>query len=124
MRLTVDLVDMEDTMESKKTRELCAELVAQGAKIFACVASLMQTSGWPDRYISHIKWSGWLEMKDEKTVLRTNQKIVIRDLRKRHTPVAVLRFVGDVLRLEDEEGNLWVETDAEHLLEELAGCMI
>jgi len=55
--------------ESEWTRGLCRDLEKLGAVTLALVAGgksrgqMMQTPGWPDRYICHPLWMGWLEFK-------------------------------------------------------------
>ena len=84
--------------ESELTRELLT-----GCMVFSCVASRMQTSGWPDRYVSHPLWSGWLEFKAENGRLSALQREVLRRLRSHDAGQA---FVArhETRTIEDEAG--------------------
>lgn len=50
--------------ESSKTRKLCRELEVLGAVTLPYVGSRYGVSGWPDRWICHPLWTGWVEFKD------------------------------------------------------------
>lgn len=44
------------------TRRLCRELEGLGAATFAAVGG-RASCGWPDRYLAHPLWCGWVEFK-------------------------------------------------------------
>jgi hypothetical protein len=62
------------------TRRICNEMKACNALVFACVGGPMQEPGWPDRYVHHTYWSGWLEFKGVRTTVKLKQKIILRKL--------------------------------------------
>ena len=95
-------------MECKKTRDLCNELKKLNAVVLAIVAHTKQEPGWPDRYICHTRWHGWIEFKDVHTRLAPLQRIRIRELRKRGDNAWVVRFPD---RIEDHEGRLHATFD-------------
>jgi hypothetical protein len=80
------------------------------AYFFSCVASRMQTPGWPDRYMAHKWWSGWLEFKGAATRVAPGQKVVLREIRSRGAAAWVVRL-GGVNQIEDEEGNVYAHFD-------------
>lgn len=84
------------TAECAMTRKLVDELRSRGARVFSCVGSGKQGSGWPDRYICHPTWTGWIEFKGPKTRFPPIQRNMIRDLNARSPRVAaVVRFRDD-----------------------------
>lgn len=90
--------------ESKWTREICGELHRNNAMVHAIVGTMMQAAGWPDRYVAHTLWQGYLEFKGEKTELKKHQAIILRELNKRRPGLAyVVRYPN---RIEDYNGNL------------------
>lgn len=63
---------------------------------------VMQQPGWPDRYVHHKYWAGWLEIKGEKTRVTDLQAKVMRELNNRRPGSAfVLRLPG---LIESESG--------------------
>lgn len=82
-------------------------------------------SGWPDRYVSHRDWHGWLEIKTHDGVLSLKQKLVMRALREADSNQAwVVRLpltVGGDCAIEDEEGVVHARCDenAESLIRAL-----
>lgn len=80
-----------------------------GAVVLALVAGKRQSPGWPDRYVCHPAFHGWLEFKGENTRLRPLQRAVMERLNLRRPRTAlVVRAPG---RVEDHEGRLLDEFD-------------
>jgi hypothetical protein len=52
----------------------------------------MQASGWPDLYIVHWKFQGFIECKGAKTVLKPLQISVMQNIQRRNGKAFVLRF--------------------------------
>ena len=90
--------------ESPWTREICAQLKRQNCMTFAVVAHKLQEPGWPDRYVHHAYWRGWLEFKGPKTRTAPKQKIIIRELNVRRPWSAFIVRAPD--RIEDHSGNV------------------
>lgn len=68
-------------------------------------------SGWPDRFVAHRLWRGYLECKDFNGVVDPLQKRILQQLNERKQDAFVLRF-GMVAgttnihsRLETADGN-------------------
>jgi len=80
--------------EAGFTRKVCARLRARGALVFAVVGGPMQAPGWPDRYVAHPAWQGWLEFKTARGRLAPAQKIVLRALSERGAKAYVMRPSG------------------------------
>jgi len=93
--------------ECEWTRRICQEMVSCGAVVFSNrvlvggqgAASLRGgvvagASGWPDRWIGHCLWSGWLEFKGLKTVIEPLQTKRIQEVNERQPGGAyVVRLV-------------------------------
>ncbi len=90
--------------ESPWTRKICQEMRKCNAMVFSVVGGQMQMPGWPDRYICHRYWQGWLEFKGVQTRVSSIQRVVLRGLRKHHPGLAYVVRMPD--RIEDEEGQL------------------
>lgn len=92
--------------ETERTNILCAALRKYNAIILVNHASGRTSPDWPDRYISHPRWHGWIEFKNPKTNVTDGQKRVLAELRRADERQAYVgRFVRDfVLTFEDEEG--------------------
>lgn len=50
-------------LEGKFTSLICDGLKRRNALVLPFVAHLMSEPGWPDRYVVHSSWCGWLEFK-------------------------------------------------------------
>ncbi len=59
-----------------------------------------QTPGWPDAYIAHAFWHGWIEFKGPATKIQGNQFKVIDRLRTLGVPCVIVRFL-------EQEGSYW-----------------
>ncbi len=91
-------------MECEKTRKLCTELKNVNALVFAIVGSTRQEPGWPDRWISHKLWTGFIEFKDERTAIKKKQRWIIQQINKRSPGGAF--FVRFPNRIESWDGKL------------------
>jgi hypothetical protein len=69
--------------ESARTRKLCEGLRKLNAMVYAAVAGEKGTSGWPDRYVHHRTWQGWLEFKDGTRKCTPLQQEIIRGMNAR-----------------------------------------
>jgi hypothetical protein len=81
-------------MSEKDFRKKCCKIWKdQGAFIFPNVAfGTHSTPGWPDLYVSHPLWQGWIEMKGRTTKLSKAQELVLRRLHaQRHYQGIVYR---------------------------------
>ena len=66
--------------EATFTKYFCKRIEAINGLVFSVVGSSMQQAGWPDRYICHPKWRGWVEFKATKGQLRKLQRKRLQDL--------------------------------------------
>jgi len=80
--------------ESKFTGWFCRCIEQCNGMTFAVVGSRMQSPGWPDRYIAHTAWNGWIEMKRGNIGLNDIQIKICRDLYARGANV----YVGIIRR--------------------------
>lgn len=105
----------ETESESKGSRRLYRELRAHNALVLALVAHRAQEGGWPDCFVCHTLWQGWLEIKADKTIISTKQHYIIQELNARHAASAFVIRLPD--RIEDTKGELILRfTDAKDLL--------
>ncbi len=95
--------------ENKFQTRLVGMLEKRGAKVLNIHGHMMQKSGWPDLFISHWDFTGWIELKVEEREVKTHQKLVIKDLRLRGTVAFVLRYEHDdeTLQLDEVPGLCW-----------------
>lgn len=82
-------------------RELRTILRECDAEILPIVGNKMQPGAWPDLYIAHIFYNGWIEFKAEDTLLRPDQVKKISRLKEREVPAYVVRVPNII---EDEFG--------------------
>ena len=66
--------------ECKFTRWFCRCIARCNGRTFAVVGSKMQEPGWPDRYVVHKRWHGWIEFKHGSNRLSEIQRAVCTDL--------------------------------------------
>ena len=79
-------------LESQFQRDVQQSLKAAGAVTFHVHGGdTRQASGWPDLYVAHRKWNGWLELK-VGAQLSILQKQRITDLRIRGVYAYVLMW--------------------------------
>lgn len=69
--------------ESQWNRAFCSALTKCNAEIFACSASMRQTPGWPDRWICHTLFSGWVECKRVTYDLTEAQRLIHQSLNQK-----------------------------------------
>jgi hypothetical protein len=82
--------------ESEWSRKWTAELRRCNADVLSIVASEKQNPGWPDRYIHHIFFSGFIEVKRlERDKLQLNQELQIKSLNLKHPASAFVLWLDD-----------------------------
>lgn len=111
--------------ESQMTRRLCKRLTDKGWFVYAAVGTEMQ-SGWPDRFIAHAQWHGWVEFKTDDYTCEPQQKLTIKRLLERGVNVHVVRFLKPEsrLQLEDREGVIFYEFHESKFLEVMIGTHV
>lgn len=98
--------------ESPWTKRVCDELRKCNALVFSLIAQRAGEAGWPDRYVCHKLWSGWLEFKGNATKLKRKQAFVIRELNVRQPGSAfIIRKDGS----KDDGGGI-IEDHEERLM--------
>jgi hypothetical protein len=106
--------------ESKFTKRTCEGLESLGAMILPVVANAKMPPGWPDRYVCHRSWDGWLEFKKDDGRLRKIQRAVLErlDVRIPGRALVVRELEDGVGQLETHNGKvLGVFQSATRLLE-------
>lgn len=78
--------------ECPQTRDLCKELRQLGASVYVAVGGIYSRPGWPDRWIGHRKWCGWIEFKREGEVPRPAQVICLSEIERAGGYCAVVTF--------------------------------
>jgi hypothetical protein len=79
---------MKESVFEKRFKECLQRCDSLRLKIHG---HLGQDSGWPDLYVAHLRWQGFIELKVENGQPRTNQIVVIKSLRRRGVPALVVR---------------------------------
>lgn len=79
--------------ESQWNRAFCSALTKCNAEIFACSASMRQTPGWPDRFIQHTLFSGWVEAKRVSYDLTNAQRQIITSLNQKRAGTAFVLWL-------------------------------
>lgn len=93
------------TLERDWTKVVRDELTARGALVAVMAANRYTVPGWPDRWVGHRLWTGWLELKTEDGVVSALQAQRVRDIRARRPGTAwVLRLRGDHWVLQGADG--------------------
>lgn len=89
----------ENKFASKLTRLIrdCNGLV------LSIVGNRMMQSGWPDIFVAHSYWIGFIEFKGEHTVLRKDQQFIIKRLKEKGVNVFIVRYPD---LIQDELGNV------------------
>lgn len=116
--------------EPQLTRKLCALFRRCNAEVFVCSAgNVKQTGGWPDRYVAHAYFQGWIEFKGRRGKLSVQQRKVLRAL---STAGVVGRFMSDdFIQFETVDGDPilgwgllggWTPQNAADMLKELGRC--
>lgn len=77
------------SLESKFKATLCKQLQDLGAMIHV-ISATADSSGWPDRYIVHPGWSGYIEFKAIRGRLRENQRLTLKGITKRKQNALIL----------------------------------
>lgn len=95
---------MAKIKETSFQKKLVWILRGRGAMVLNCHGHGMQAAGWPDLYVAHHRWTGWIELKVGKREVTASQGIKIRELRKRGVDAVILRL--------DEEGVITAENTA------------
>lgn len=78
--------------ENKFQTRLVEMLRSRGAKVLNVHGHMLQQAGWPDLFISHWDFTGWIELKVDDRPASTLQKICVKDLRLRRTKAFFLRY--------------------------------
>ena len=97
------------------------------AKVLSIVASEKQTPGWPDRFVSHVLWQGFIEIKRLSNDLTTLQRDTIYQLNRHNygsafvlwleeAPLSMMRpaYLQSVdfrIRAGSDEGEGWPSWD-------------
>lgn len=77
-------------LEREWRGKICQQMRECNAMVFAIVPSIYMEPGWPDVHVHHAYWRGWIEFKGAETLLTEKQRVVIRELNKRHSGSAFI----------------------------------
>ena len=80
-------------------------LKTQGAMVLNLHGHAMQAPGWPDLYVAHPKWRGWIELKVKGRALSELQEVIIRKLMERGDTVYVMDLTFGTVKI-------WADLDA------------
>ena len=87
--------------EHQFSKKLVAGLRRCNAIVLNIHGEEKQASGWPDLYIAHSFYNGFVELKGERTELKSLQAAIIRKLKERGTYACVVRYPN---LIQNEEG--------------------
>lgn len=87
-----------------------------GAKVLSLHGHAMQAPGWPDLYVCHPIWTGWIELKMHDGELSTAQKIVGSGLECQQQAV--------VLTCDEEEKHCWTSSFAGERVDTVVAPML
>ena len=90
--------------ETTVVRDLARRLEGVGALALKVHGHLMQEAGWPDLYVAHRTFHGWIEVKSGDRTLTALQRVRIGQIRARGVPALVVRGRDGVLTVEDVDG--------------------
>lgn len=82
--------------ETKLTGRLVKVLRQMQGCVLNIHGSALQQEGWPDVYVSHSLWFGFLEFKVKDRKLSSSQKYVGNHLRKCRQPAWVIRIANQL----------------------------
>ena len=90
--------------ETAASAKVCRELEELGALTLSITPDQRGGTSWPDKYVAHVKWSGFLEFKIGTRQTTRFQKHMIAELKRRGVNVWVVRVVSDGFVIENENG--------------------
>lgn len=80
------------------------QLKGAGCEVLNKWGNIMEGRGWPDLYVAHRVWTGWIELKTMAHGIEVTQTQRMRRLIKRGVPCVVLRWTTRGEVIEDCEG--------------------
>lgn len=69
--------------EAEFTATICDDLRRCNAVVLPIVGNAMMPRGWPDRYVHHAYWQGWLEFKAVNGIIAAAQREIMKSLNVR-----------------------------------------
>ena len=78
--------------ENEWANKLVPEMRRCNALVLNTHGEKYQQRGWPDLYIAHTFYIGWIELKGEYTKLEPHQKKMLKELRKKGINAFVARY--------------------------------
>jgi hypothetical protein len=79
--------------ETKLSARLIKSFREMGAEVLNIYGNKFQSPGWPDCFVCHKLWTGFLEFKGPTTKLQPNQERIIREL-ENHVNVWIVRITN------------------------------
>lgn len=80
--------------ETALTRRIVSSLRVVNAVVLNKIGNFREGRGWPDLYIAHKRFHGWLKLKVDAPVSQA-QRDMLRMLERQHVPALVMRLVAD-----------------------------
>ena len=95
--------------ESPFVKAICSALESSGAKTLKLHGHAMQAGGWPDVYVAHPAWRGWIETKVDDNELDPRQRSNADGLLSRGDRFVVVRLMNanQTIQIEGTEGELF-----------------
>lgn len=98
---------MKHESEADHKKRICDELRDLGAMI-QIIDGTSRQSGYPDRFIIHHRWSGYIEFKGMRGQLRTNQRLILKGISARSFPAIVMYADGVIIAVGGVSGKTCV----------------
>ncbi|PHR91989.1 MAG: hypothetical protein COA69_09495 [Robiginitomaculum sp.] len=108
--------DRSEVKESGFQNALIKGMRDRGAQVFNCHGHMMQEPGWPDLWVGHPKFQGWIELKVGHNGLSGKQRVILKRLWRCRVPSIVITKIGRQFLLDHpcrdsviccEWGELW-----------------
>lgn len=106
---------IEEIVMSPRETDYAAKILHElrakhGAVCFSIAGNVYQGAGWPDSFIAHEKFIGFVEFKGRETKLQKLQAHTLKLLKKKGVKCYVVRFM-------ESNPNVWDITDENEILQ-------
>lgn len=91
-------------LETHFQRKLIQLIEDVGAVVLNVHGHSYQKSGWPDLYVAHWAWSGWMELKVGRNRPSPLQREMMISLARRRVNVVWVRLKDDVVTVHAPDG--------------------
>jgi hypothetical protein len=79
-------------IETRLTARLVKQIRNANGKVLNVHGHASQEPGWPDVFVTHRYWTGWIEFKNSKTQISSYQEEILASLAN-EVPTWIVRFI-------------------------------